>query len=432
LIRRNAMAITQAELGSRLRVAREACGLTQESVARELGISRPAVTQVEAGNRAVSSLELSRLAYLFGRDIREFLGEHFRDQDVLGALFRVQPAVTQDPAVAGKLRECVSLGRELSNLEALLGTGRPMALPATYQFPPPGSKWDAVQQGAQAATEERRRLGLGVGPVPSLPELLDTQGVRTGIVDLPDEVSGIAFTDPTLGLFVVANRQHHELRRRFSFAHEYGHVLLDRVHASVVSLTADREELPEVRANSFAANFLMPAEGVRNFVVGLGKGLPSRQSAQVYDETEAVAVEARTPPGTQDIQLYDVVQLAHHFGVSRSTAIFRLKNLKMISDQEADRLQGLDEDGRGKEIAKLLGLPELDHEKARNEFRRRFLGLALEAYRRGQVSKAKVRELSTMVGLTSRDFARLLTGAGLDRSTDEDDAVDVLLPGGED
>jgi len=425
------MAITQAELGRRLRVARDACGLTQETVAQELGVSRPAVTQMEAGNRAVSSLELSRLAFFFGRDIREFLGEHFRDEDVLGALFRAQPAITQNPAVVAKLRECVALGRELSNLESLLGTGRPVALPATYHFPPPRTRWEAVQQGAQAATEERRRLGLGVGPVPSLPELLDTQGVRTGIVDLPDEVSGIAFTDPTLGLFVVANREHHELRRRFSFAHEYGHVLLDRAHPSVVSLTTDREELPEVRANSFAANFLMPAEGVRSFIVGLGKGLPSRQSAHVFDEAEAVAVEARTAPGTQDIQLYDVVQLAHQFGVSRSTAIFRLKNLKMISDEEAERLHGLDDEGRGKEIAKLLGLPELDHEKARNEFRRRFLGLALEAYRRGQVSRAKVRELSAMVGLTDRDFGRLLSGAGLDRTTDENESVEVLVPGDE-
>ncbi len=422
------MAITQAELGRRLRVAREVCGLTQEAVAQELGVSRPAVTQMEAGNRAVSSLELSRLSYLFGRDIREFLGEHFRDQDVLGALFRAQPAITQDPAVVDKLRECVALGRELTNLEALLGTGRPLALPATYQFPPPRSRWEAVQQGAQAAAEERRRLGLGVGPVSSLPELLDTQGVRTGIIDLPDEVSGIAFTDPTLGLFVVANRQHHELRRRFSLAHEYGHVLLDRSHSGLVSLTTDREELPEVRANSFAANFLMPAEGVRSFITGLGKGLPSRQSAHVYDETEAVAAEARTPPGTQDIQLYDVVQVANHFGVSRATAIFRLKNLKTIGDQEAERLHGLDDEGRGKEIAKLLGLSELDHEKARNEFRRRFLGLALEAYRRGQVSKAKVRELSAMVGLTSREFGRLLTGAGLDRPPDEDESVEALLP----
>jgi len=86
----------------------------------------------------------------------------------------------------------------------------------------------------------------------------------------------------------------------------------------------------------------------------------------------------------------------------------------------------------GPRPAKLLGLPELDHEKARDEFRRRFLGLALEAYRRGQVSKAKVRELSTMVGLTGRDFGRLLMWAGLDRSTDEGESVEVLLPGGED
>jgi Zn-dependent peptidase ImmA (M78 family) len=385
---------------------------------------------MEAGNRAVSGLELGRLAYLFGRDLGEFLGDQFRDQDVLGALFRAQPAITQDPAVLDKLRECVALGRELGNLEALLGTGRPMAFPATYLFAQPRNRWEAVQQGEQTAIEERRRLGLGVGPVPSLHELLDTQGVRTGLVDLPDEVSGIAFTDRTLGLFVVANRRHHELRRRFSFAHEYGHVLLDRARATVISLASDREELPEVRANSFAASFLMPAEGVQHFVAALGKGLPSRQSAQVFDGEEAVAAESRTAPGTQDIQIYDVVQVAHHFGVSRSTAIYRLKNLKLLSQEEATRLHNLDDDGHGKAIAKLLGLPDIDHEKARNEFRRRFLGLALEAYRRSQISKAKVSELATMVGLTAQELASLIEGAGL-ANRNEDEADLLLLPGGE-
>jgi hypothetical protein len=36
---------------------------------------------IEAGNRSVSSLELDRLAYLFGRDMREFVAESFQDED---------------------------------------------------------------------------------------------------------------------------------------------------------------------------------------------------------------------------------------------------------------------------------------------------------------------------------------------------------------
>ena len=61
------MAINQEELGRRLRQAREACGLTQEQVAEHLGVSRPTVAQMELGNRAITSLELDRLAWLYAR-----------------------------------------------------------------------------------------------------------------------------------------------------------------------------------------------------------------------------------------------------------------------------------------------------------------------------------------------------------------------------
>ncbi len=40
------MPIDQVELGRRLRRAREACGLTQEEVAEQMGISRPTVAQM--------------------------------------------------------------------------------------------------------------------------------------------------------------------------------------------------------------------------------------------------------------------------------------------------------------------------------------------------------------------------------------------------
>ncbi len=85
------MPITQEELGSRIRGAREACRLTQGQVAESLGVSRPTVAQIEGGNRAVSSLELDQLAHFFGRDIREFVAESFDEADSLAALFRAQP-----------------------------------------------------------------------------------------------------------------------------------------------------------------------------------------------------------------------------------------------------------------------------------------------------------------------------------------------------
>jgi len=300
------MAITQQELGARIRAAREASRMTQDEVAKHLVLSRPTVVQIEAGNRSVSSLELDRLAYLFGRDIREFVAESFQEEDTLAALFRAQPDVVEQPAVMQKLRECMALGRELTNLERLVGIDRDLTAVATYTRQAPRNRWEAIQQGQRLAAEERRRLGLGSAPLPDLADLLESQGVRTGLVKLLEDVSGLTLSDRNIGLFVVANRAHHHLRRRFSFAHEYAHVVADRDRSGLVSRASDRDDLIEVRANSFAASFLMPEEGVRQFVAGLGKGSPSRAYAEVFDEAGSVDVEGRSEPGSQAVQLYAV------------------------------------------------------------------------------------------------------------------------------
>jgi Zn-dependent peptidase ImmA (M78 family)/transcriptional regulator with XRE-family HTH domain len=408
------MAITQQELGGRIRSAREASRMTQDEVAKHLGVSRPTVVQIEAGKRSVSSLELDKLAYLYGRDIREFIAESFREEDTLAALFRAQPDVTGQPAVMEALRECIALGRELTNLERLVGIDRDLTAVAAYPGQVPRTRWEAIQQGERLADEERRRLGLGSAPLPDLTELLETQGVRTGIVKLPEDVSGLTLSDRNIGLFVVGNRAHHHLRRRFSFAHEYAHVVVDRDRAGLVSRTTDRDDLVEVRANAFAAGFLMPEEGVRQFIAGLGKGKPSRAYAEVFDEAGSVNVEGRSEPGTQAVQLYDVVQIAHHFGVSRLAALYRLRNLRLVSAAEFEQLKALDDTEKGKQLARLLGLAEPDDSMVRDEFRHRFLGLALEAYRREEISRGKLKELALMVQLTADDLERLIVDAGLD------------------
>jgi hypothetical protein len=49
----------------------------------------------------------------------------------------------------------------------------------------------------------------------------------------------------------------------------------------------------------------------------------------------------------------------------------------------------------------------------RSEFKHRFLGLALEAFRRDEISRGKLRELAAMVGLSRSDLDRLVEDAGI-------------------
>jgi transcriptional regulator with XRE-family HTH domain len=115
------MPTSQKELGQRLRAAREACRMTQEEVACHLRLSHATVAQIELGNLAITGLELERLAYLFGRGMREFFAEEFHEEDPLVTLVRAYPDVAGQTDVVDTLRRCLALGREVTNLECLLG-----------------------------------------------------------------------------------------------------------------------------------------------------------------------------------------------------------------------------------------------------------------------------------------------------------------------
>ncbi|MEL6911510.1 MAG: helix-turn-helix transcriptional regulator, partial [Cyanobacteria bacterium J06598_4] len=61
-----------AELGRRIRLAREAASLSQDDVAKHLKLSRSAISLVESGKRKVDSLELQKFSNLVGKSIEEF------------------------------------------------------------------------------------------------------------------------------------------------------------------------------------------------------------------------------------------------------------------------------------------------------------------------------------------------------------------------
>jgi hypothetical protein len=49
-----------------------------------------------------------------------------------------------------------------------------------------------------------------------------------------------------------------------------------------------------------------------------------------------------------------------------------------------------------------------------DDFRRRFLGFALEAYRREEITRSKLDELVLMAGIERTNVGRMLSAAGLD------------------
>ena len=100
-------------------------------------------------------------------------------------------------------------------------------------------------------------------------------------------------------------------------------------------------------------------------------------------------------------------------GLAQAGFRFRLRNLRLLNDAEFNSLNVLDEKGTGKDLAKAMGLDDPDSPEIRNEFRHHFLGLALEAYRRNEISRGKLKELVLMVGLSADEIDRLIENVGL-------------------
>jgi hypothetical protein len=204
-------------------------------------------------------------------------------------------------------------------------------------------------------------------------------------------------------------------------------VLVDRDRTSLVSKAENREELVEVRANAFAAAFLMPEEGIRAFVRAMGKGEPSRSVLQAYDEAQAVAGQKRVEAASQDLQVYDVVHLAHHFGVSYEMALYRLLNLKLLSEEGHQRL--VEQRELANTLRRYLG-PELQETpRERRAFHHRFLFLALEAFRRKAISHGKLKELCALAHVAPREIDDLIAAIEGEPGTGRKERV-VSLPKG--
>jgi transcriptional regulator with XRE-family HTH domain len=62
-------------IANRLAEARKLAGLSQGQVARILGLHRPTVSEIEAGNRNVTATEITRFAEIYDVGVNWLMGE---------------------------------------------------------------------------------------------------------------------------------------------------------------------------------------------------------------------------------------------------------------------------------------------------------------------------------------------------------------------
>lgn len=181
--------------------------------------------------------------------------------------------------------------------------------------------------GEAAAARARTEWGLGmIGPVG---DLLDVVESAVGIPVLIEEfgaadMCGVLMQRADDSAFIAINADRHNTRRqRFTLAHELGHFRMDhqpRVDY-VENIEGGKGGRQEVEANYFAAEFLCPRVAVLDWL--------DRNDIKQAD----AAVAAR---------------LAMEFGLSFSTACFRLERVEEFSAPTTKRvLQQLNADPKG-------------------------------------------------------------------------------------
>jgi Zn-dependent peptidase ImmA (M78 family)/transcriptional regulator with XRE-family HTH domain len=391
-----------AQLGNRLRAARDRRGLSQQAVADALGLPRTAITNIETGARAVSTLEITKLAELYDQTPAYFLAANEQAEDLSVVLHRKVPGLEGSPQIEREIRRVLDLYREGASLRGLLDQASEQTVPnyATRA----ATAGDAVRQGEMVAQEERRRLRLGIAPIFNPAETISEQGIWVAATSLPDGFSGLFVNHLSIGLAILVNGIHRPARRRFSYAHEYAHALFDRDETITTTNTHNASQLAEKRANAFAAAFLMPAEGVADHLRQLDKGSPSRRSQTLFNvaNDSMMETELRTRPGSQAITYQDVASVARRFGVSYEAAVWRLKNLGYVGGGETTTL--LSQQETATRYMHALGFEDpsdAKEEPAEQELHGQLVRLAVEAFRQEEISRGRLMEIAKKLSFSN-------------------------------
>ncbi len=386
------------QFGRRLRAARNRCGLNQQDVADRLDLPRTAITHMESGRRSVSTLELVKLAEIYGCSEAFFFTTEadVETEDLSVVLQRTLPEIKQAPEVKTAVQRLLHLYEEGAVLRRLLDQTIEHVVP-DYGAHMSGVA-DAIRQGEKVADDERHRMGLGKAPIRDIAKLISDQGIWTAAAPLPDGMSGLFVNHPAVGLAIVVNRGHSDGRKHFSYAHEYAHALFDRDKSVTTTRRENSSELSEKRANSFAAAFLMPPAEIREQLEQIDKGHPNRYKKVIFDVAGNAPIDEdiRTKPSSQAITCQDAALLADHFGVSYEALVWRLKNLNYINQNQAPTL--IQQKAVGQRHLELLGIRKGfdesgSHEKPEQELRSQILRLAIEAFRQEEISRGRLVEI---------------------------------------
>lgn len=270
-------------------MARQLAGLRKSQLAEVIDMSPASVTGWESGakqpNRATVaklSLALSVEPQFFAGGAPKMIGRpHFRS-------LRSTPQIAQDEAEA--------YGRFVAEISALLDGA--VEFPEAIIPDVPVDPHERLGKPEDAAKFAREFFGLAPGPIQHVVRLVERAGVVV-VFSVPGVAAIDAYSMHTAArpLIILNPVKDDYYRQRFDVAHELGHLIMHH----------DAEpggKVAEEQANRFAAEFLMPADQIRN-------ALPASTAGRAWTELAA---------------------LKEHWGVSLAALLYRARTLGVMGD----------------------------------------------------------------------------------------------------
>lgn len=346
-------------IGRRLKVARASSGLSLRELAERMGglVTPQAIGKYERDEDMPGSRVLIGLATAL--QVSE--GYLLSDEELVleGVDFRKKTTAKEEATVEARTIQMLERYLAIEDLLQLKSVDWEQPRSAPY---PVGD----IRDAEDAARSVREEWGLGHDPIPKLAELLEERGVKVLSLDLED-IDGLAARVRRQGRdaarVVVVRRNIWAERKRFTLAHELGHMVM------VPAPGVDEEKA----AHRFAGAFLMPADVVR----------------------------AEVGAHRSSISLGELVALKKRFGVSVQAIAFRCRDLSII-DAKAFSALFREFTRRGWRTAPFEEPAVMQPEE---EEPKRFERLCLRALAENVIGESRVAE---MLGVSVRELdARL-------------------------
>jgi Zn-dependent peptidase ImmA (M78 family) len=296
------MVLPPQEIGQRIKLIREQHAIPISELAAACGTSHEVIEQLEGGVlEPLPGDYILIIARRLNTDFRYFISKDL--DEVENGTRRVFRALNDPkPTDLLAMRRFMLFCASEQEMEQLLNVPSGV-LPPDYSGKYPSAVLHK-NQGRRAAIQERRRLGIGNRPIENVFEILRTQNIRLSRYRLDDSnLSGVTVAHPRAGLCVLVNYDDDLYRQFFSAAHEYAHVLFERskleTDGCVVSYRYTKDELIEIRANAFAAEFLLPADA-------LASERRPHSHDEVLDAIRDIALKYHANTGTVAIRMKEL------------------------------------------------------------------------------------------------------------------------------